>query len=414
MTQKPKPESPPESRKRSLAAPPHEASRKKNPKSKVSDARHWMKRVSKLARKAAKDFDERTVHDLRTALRRCRSIAVALEAVDPSDDWQRVENEAGELLDGMSELRDAQVLSALIGSLRMRSSTAGEVLQTEIKRLERRGKKRAAKRLRKFAAKRWRGWTRDLPERSLKLPRDGAVVGLLALEHWKDALRRNQFAVRSRSKISVHKLRVSVKRLRYFVENFLPQRHEQWSASFRKAQDALGDAHDLDVLQSHLTRLRHQIPESENAKWRAQIAAKRALLVAKYHKLASGENSIWNQWRAGLPSSQRAGSRPCGIARSVGQLFRSESAALAACSAAGAANFRWPASNRAQRERCATRAACSRERSHRPRCGLASFSQKTSQDDLQAGATAKSAAGLVRGAHACDRFDRQISSWRIT
>jgi CHAD domain-containing protein len=284
------------------AAKPEETSQRK--KAKKSDPHHWMKRVSKLARKAAKDFDEDAVHDLRTALRRCRSIAVALEAVDPSSDWQRVEEESERLLDGLGKIRDAQVLAGLVQKLHMKNRPAGEELLWEIDQLEQRGEKRAARRLRKFPAKRWRSWARKLPERAMKLPRDGAVVGLLALEHWKDCWQRHRFAMRSRSKISIHKLRVSVKRFRYFVENFLPKRYELWSADFRRVQDVLGDTHDLDVLQSYLIGLRNRISEDEREKWLSVIGLKRAKLLAQYHKIAGREKSVWNEWRAGLPPQQ--------------------------------------------------------------------------------------------------------------
>ena len=45
-----------------------------------------------------------------------------------------------------------------------------------------------------------------------------------------------------------HRLRITIKRFRYIVENFLPLQHAAWSDDLKHIQDLLGDVHDLDVL----------------------------------------------------------------------------------------------------------------------------------------------------------------------
>lgn len=262
-----------------------------------------MKRVLKEAALARKDFDEDAVHDLRTALRRCRSIAVAMQQVDASRDWQAMEQEAKRLLDGMSILRDAQVLHNLRAKFSNRSGPAGQILAEETDRLEHKGERKAGKRLRKFDGKHWREWTDDLPERAAKIPLEGAVMQLLGLEHWSESWDRHRFAMRSRSMVAIHKLRVSVKRLRYFAENFLPERHARWGEQLKRVQDLLGDIHDLDVLWSHLARLRRRISEQERELWRDEIHARRAPLLAEYQEMSKGPDSIWQRWRADLPAA---------------------------------------------------------------------------------------------------------------
>jgi CHAD domain-containing protein len=260
-----------------------------------------MRRVLKESTAARKDFDEDAVHDLRTALRRCRSIAIAMQEVDPSANWREMEEQAKRLLDGMSILRDAQVVHALISRFAIRGA-AVDLLVAETHKHEKKGERKAAKRLRKFDEKRWREWEETLPERAARIPVGGEVLQLLGVERWNECWERHRFAMRSRSKLSIHKLRVSVKRFRYFAENCLPGRHERWSGDLRKMQDVLGDIHDLDVLWSHVVRLRNQISQEEREHWRAEIEARRRPLLAEYLKMAKPPVAIWQKWRGDLPS----------------------------------------------------------------------------------------------------------------
>ena len=72
----------------------------------------------------------------------------------------------------------------------------------------------------------------------------------LALERWEEARELHRQALRNRSQVGYHQLRIGIKRFRYTVENFLPQRHEKWAKDLRDLQDALGEVHDFDVLRA--------------------------------------------------------------------------------------------------------------------------------------------------------------------
>ena len=78
---------------------------------------HWMNRVlEELGRlRAAPDPD--TVHDLRVAIRRCRSLAGVMEEVDPDPTWPEMRKVARRLFRGLGALRDAQVMKGWVKNL---------------------------------------------------------------------------------------------------------------------------------------------------------------------------------------------------------------------------------------------------------------------------------------------------------
>src|SRR5207253_1870982 len=70
-------------------------------------------------------------------------------------------------------------------------------------------------------------------------------------------------AMRGRSRIAFHKLRIGIKRFRYIVENFLPEQHAAWGGDLKRVQDLLGEVHDLDVLWATATQI-HAFPDEES------------------------------------------------------------------------------------------------------------------------------------------------------
>src|SRR5208282_4283431 len=61
--------------------------------------------------------DSETVHDLRVAIRRCRSLAAVMEEIDPDPAWPELRKLARKLFRGLGAVRDAQVLEQWLKKL---------------------------------------------------------------------------------------------------------------------------------------------------------------------------------------------------------------------------------------------------------------------------------------------------------
>src|ERR1700683_3472164 len=69
----------------------------------------WMNRVLDLAEEVQNGWKSREVHDLRVALRRCRTMADALSEVNPDRGWRELKKVSRKLFRALGALRDTQV-----------------------------------------------------------------------------------------------------------------------------------------------------------------------------------------------------------------------------------------------------------------------------------------------------------------
>ena len=277
------------------------------PRAKVG-LRVWMERVLVECDRAAAGFEADPVHDLRVAIRRCRSLADGLMALDSDPSWKVMKKAGRKLFRALGELRDMQVLEEWIEKL----AGAGQASDPVVAKLvdyvharEAECKQLAWKDLEQFDRKRWRQWSGTLPRRAARV-RTGSVVYLhLALEKWTAAYELHKRAIRTRSQIALHELRIGIKRFRYTVENFLPQQHARWGNDLKELQDVLGEVHDLDVLWA--TALAVQaFPDMESRRrWREKITYERNRRVERYREMMIGKDSRWQVWREELPSGSQ-------------------------------------------------------------------------------------------------------------
>lgn len=266
---------------------------------------HWMQQVVANVDRATTRFGPDAIHDLRTALRRCRSMADGFMMFDADPRWKKMRRAGKQIFQSLGELRDTHVLLGWIEKLAPAGDPTANVLQNSLQRKEVALKTTAVATLRQFDENQWNAWSTELPSRIAKLPADSLLFAHLALERWSEARELHHRALRNRTNIAFHELRIGIKHFRYIVENFLPGLHEFWGADLKEVQDALGDVHDLDVLWATASNLNAFPDEVSRMSWRERILGTRGERLQLYRKLMVGRNSLWETWRAALPKDQQ-------------------------------------------------------------------------------------------------------------
>jgi exopolyphosphatase/guanosine-5'-triphosphate,3'-diphosphate pyrophosphatase len=261
---------------------------------------YWMERVVAEAQKTRADFAADPVHDLRVALRRCRSMAESFRAVDPDPAWNKMRKAGKAVFSALGELRDCQVLMEWIAKLSGKDDAAGGKLMAHCRLREQQLKSAAAEVLAGFDARQWIRWAQTLETRARRIEGREDVFQVLALEKWQDARQLHSTALRNRSKVAFHQLRIGIKKFRYVVENFLPRHHAMWSADLKTLQDELGDVHDLDVLWATACATHVFVNDEERSRWNHAVSAEREKRVREYRDKMLGPASLWRQWRDGL------------------------------------------------------------------------------------------------------------------
>jgi CHAD domain-containing protein/HD superfamily phosphodiesterase len=340
---------------------------------KPAGLQRWMLSVLDECDRAAENFSADPVHDLRVALRRCRSMADGLIAIDPDPDWKKMKKAGKRLFQRLGALRDTQVMMEWIEklypaetreedkasmaraaspataeivdqaydkeSVEASAEPASEIKSEEIYRAETQQinpagipqdspanslrqilrvreaeqKIEARAALAEFDRKEWRQWSKTLPRRAARIRLGSALFKHLALERWTLARDLHNRALRNRSQVALHTLRIGIKRLRYIVENFLPDEHKAWSRDLKEVQDWLGEVHDLDVLWATALTCHIFPDEDSRTGWHARILEERNKREEAYRKKMVGPDSCWSVWRAGLPQGQQV--RDLGLRR---------------------------------------------------------------------------------------------------
>jgi len=277
----------------------------KTPTKKQAGIAYWMQRVLEECDHASVDFSADPVHDLRVALRRCRSMADGLMAMDPRPGWKRMKKAGKQLFSSLGELRDVQVMEEWVQQLVAADDAVTLTLHQYLGNRESHLKHAAAQALRDFDRKQWTEWSVSLPRSAARMRPGNLIFRHLALERWTDAYELHRRALRSRSQIAWHSLRIGIKRFRYIVENFLPQLHEASSDDLKHLQDLLGEVHDLDVLWATALQIRAFPDDAARSLWHARIAHERNRRIQDYRTKMVGKSSLWHVWRAELPNGKQ-------------------------------------------------------------------------------------------------------------
>jgi len=260
------------------------------------------------ARAAAIDLDSKAgidvVHDLRVALRRCRSLAQGLATIDVVEAklWRRLSRTARGLFSGLGTMRDAQVMRGWIDEL------VDEPVRSLLLRLFDADiaarKNDAVDAIAAFDVDAFVGLQAEAPARAGLVRRRRPLLLHLALTRLEEARALHIDAMRRRGAEQLHATRIGVKRLRYTLDSLLPDVHDVVAKPLKKMQAALGDLHDFDVLADRLDALfdSGDLYEEGWLQAKTPIAAAREERLTTYKALATGRTSSWLVIKRALPT----------------------------------------------------------------------------------------------------------------
>jgi CHAD domain-containing protein len=259
-----------------------------------------MDRALERAEQVQPGWDADDVHDLRVALRRCRTMADALSEVNPGPGWRKLKKASREVFHTLGDLRDVQVERSWVKKL----GTPGDPVRKHMLRLlsgeEKKHRHSAEQALDAFDRKEWKRLTRKLESKAGFFPVESVVFQRLALASLNRAVELCGQARKRRTSIAWHRLRIGIKTFRYIVENFLPQRYEVWADDMKRMQDLLGEVHDMDVLRSRIRKEASKFNPAVIAQWIDRIEAERKARLQEFLAKTSGPECPWLTWRAGF------------------------------------------------------------------------------------------------------------------
>jgi CHAD domain-containing protein len=269
------------------------------------DLPFWMEQVLKELESVCASPNMDTVHDLRVAIRRCRSVAAAMEEIDLDPAWPAMRKAARKLFRSLGALRDAQVMNEWVKKLGPEADPVRAHLQASFEAKEPELRTSALRAAAKFDQRSWKRLARALRQRSRLAPAGSLAAECLALERFEAAKELHGKALRTERPKPWHALRIGVKRFRYTVESLLPEQYALWSGNLKRVQDLLGEVHDLDVLLEMVKK--SDVVETEDSLklWVEVIRRERQQCIRTYRQLTLGKTSLWNLWRAGLPTNGR-------------------------------------------------------------------------------------------------------------
>jgi CHAD domain-containing protein len=248
--------------------------------------------------------DPDNVHDLRVAIRRCRSVALLFEEVDPDAAWPETRKTTKKLFRALGAMRDAHVMEDWVKKLAPASDPVRVQMHSSFQTEEPELRSEVLRMAGKFDEKEWKGLQRRLRQRVRVLPVSGLAAECLAWERFEEIKQLHAQALRTKKPKPWHALRIGLKKLRYTVESLLPEHHAAWSENLKRLQDLLGDIHDLDVLAEKV-KAEDAVDGTARKSWKQIVQRERGKRVQTYRQLTLGKTSIWNKWRHALPHGER-------------------------------------------------------------------------------------------------------------
>jgi CHAD domain-containing protein len=248
--------------------------------------------------------DPDNVHDLRVAMRRCRSVATVFEEVDPDAAWPEMRKTTKKLFRALGALRDAHVMEDWVKKLVPASDPVRVQMHSSFETEEPELRSEVLRTAGKFDDKEWKRLRSRLRQRVRVLPVGGLAAECLAWERFEEIKQLHAQALRTKKAKPWHALRIGLKKLRYTVESLLPEHLAAWNENLKRLQDLLGDIHDLDVLAERV-KAEGGVDGTARKSWKQIVQRERGKRVQTYRQLTLGKTSIWNKWRHALPHGER-------------------------------------------------------------------------------------------------------------
>jgi len=266
---------------------------------------HWMDRVPRELEKLRNSPNKDAVHDLRVAIRRCRSVAAVMREVDPDSAWHDMRRLPKKLFRKLGELRDTQIMDEWVAEHGAENDKLRVALHAYFQEKEPELVQQTLRLAGKFDTKGWQRLERKLRKWARLVPAGSLAAQCLAVERLGEAKELHSKALRANKPNSWHALRIGLKKFRYTVESLLPQQYESWSANLKQLQDILGEVHDLDVLREIIKQNVTGEAAALQPEWERTIERQRSARLGDYRELAIGKNSVWQEWQKALPKGKR-------------------------------------------------------------------------------------------------------------
>src|SRR5262249_284867 len=173
---------------------------------------HWMHRVLAELAKLRRTPDKDTVHDLRVAIRRCRSIGAVMAEVDPNPIWREMRHLPRKLFRRLGALRDAQIMGDWVKAHGAENDRVRLMLQEHFAAQEPDLLEDGVRAAEKFDEKDWKRLGRKLTKRVRLVAPGSLAAECLALERLEEARALHSNAVRAQKPEAWHALRIGLKK----------------------------------------------------------------------------------------------------------------------------------------------------------------------------------------------------------
>jgi CHAD domain-containing protein len=257
----------------------------------------------------AHETDDEAVHDLRVAMRRMRTVLELGRDVLGPFHADEVRRALRDVQRATGDLRDEEVLLALLASLGVEHPDVAAWLDGR-RRRERRLRRALVRLVQSGALAGGRHLLSALLAFRIKPSRDKRVhkYARRAVERARREVDRRRGA-RLDDPDALHQLRIAYKRLRYTVETFadvLPEDLAAIAQGAARMQSRLGDLHDVDVAIVCVRRAR-ALTEESRSELLAALERERAVRVAAYLRHAGDGRDVRGAALLAAPAPQAVG-----------------------------------------------------------------------------------------------------------